>query len=242
MIELLKNSPTPRAYMANPGNLGDALIREGTLRFFSEIGLSYEEIRNPPDTRVGTFIFGGGGAWCQNWDHSYFVSAALQKAETIIVLPSTYAIQSQLFESPKIHFFCRDTNQSQSFCPRARFHQDMAFHLARSIHPRPGTGVGYFMRTDKERLGTFDIPKGNKDISALGQTFNSTKYFINAIGAVGVVHTDRLHVAIAACMLGKKIYFYAGNYFKNRAVYLSSMKDRFDVTFREHDRSKHVDR
>lgn len=237
MIELLKNSPTPRLYMANPGNLGDALIREGTLKFFSSIGLDYKEVRNPPEKHVGTFVFGGGGAWCKNWDHSYFVSAALQKAKTIIVLPSTYAINSQLFESPKTHFFCRDTKQSQSFCPRARFHQDMAFYLEPSIRPRAGKGVGYFMRTDKERLGNFNLPIGNKDISVLGQTFNSTKYFIDTIGAVSTVHTDRLHVAIAACLLGKKIYFYAGNYFKNRAVYLSSMKDRFDVTFRERYRS-----
>jgi hypothetical protein len=242
MIDLLKNSPPPRLYMANPGNLGDALIREGTLHFFRSIGLEHQEVRNPPEHKVGTFVFGGGGAWCRNWDHSYFVSAALQKADTIIVLPSTYAIDSPLYDSQKIHFFCRDTKQSQILCPRARFHQDMAFHLARSITPRLGTGVGYFMRTDKERLGAFDVPRGNKDISTSGQTFNSTKYFIDAIGAVKTVHTDRLHVAIAACMLGKKIYFYAGNYFKNRAVYLSSMKDRFDVTFREHDRGQPADR
>ena len=234
MIELLKNSPQPRIYMANPGNLGDAIIREGTIRFFSDIGLSYEESRKPPVKKVGTFLFGGGGAWCSNWDHSSLVGAGALKAETVIVLPSTYALRSPLFESEKILFFCRDKQESQVFCPKATFHQDMAFHLARSLAPRTGTGIGHFMRTDKERLGAFAIPPGNKDISALGQTFHSTNYFIDAINAVGVVHTDRLHVAIVACMLQKKVHFYAGNYFKNKAVYLSSMKDRFDVTFREH--------
>jgi exopolysaccharide biosynthesis predicted pyruvyltransferase EpsI len=224
--------------MANPGNLGDALIRQGTIRFFKDIGLVYEEITRPPKEATGTFIFGGGGAWCANWNHSHFVNASVPKAKQVIVLPSTYAVRSPLFNIPKIHFFARDNRDSLLYCPDATYHQDMAFHLAPALKPQEGDGVGHFMRTDKESARHFKIPKGNRDISVWGETYHNTSPFIEAINKVREVHTDRLHVAIVACMLGKRVVFYGGNYFKNKAIYLSRMKGQFDVTFREHDRGQ----
>ena len=234
LSKLLLESPTPRIYMANTGNFGDAVIRQGTLRFFREIGLAYKETRRPPTHEIGTFIYGGGGAWCKNWNNGYRVQAALENAKSVVVLPSTYAIQSPLYDIKNIHFFCRDNRESLTYCPRATYHQDMAFHLSGSLVPIHGSGVGFFMRTDKE---SFDrqIPVFNKDISLWGETFDDTTRFIDAINTVRKVHTDRLHVAIIACMLLKKVFLYEGNYFKNKAVYLSSMEGRFDVTFREHD-------
>jgi len=235
MNELLKTSPTPRLYMANPGNLGDALIRRGTLKYFDAIGLDYTEVQRPPREKVGTFIYGGGGAWCKNWNNSRHVNAAASQARQVIVLPSTYAISSPLYELGNINFFCRDRFESLGYCPRAKYQKDMAFHLSDGLHPLRGVGVGYFMRTDKERSRKSTIPKKNYDISLLGKTYGHISLFINAINKVREVHTDRLHVAIVACMLQKKIYFYEGNYFKNKAVFRSCMKGEFDVTFREYD-------
>lgn len=237
-VELLA-SPTPRLYMANTGNLGDALIRQGTMRFFRDIDLAYKEVWRPPTKKVGTFIYGGGGAWCDNWDNSPRVQAVLKNAESIIVLPSTYAIKSPLYHVDKIRFFSRDNQESLTYCPRALFHHDMAFQLKSSLIPKHGFGIGFFMRTDKERAGTFPLPGFNKDISLEGKTFDDTSTFVNTINDAHEVHTDRLHVAIVACMLQKKVFLYEGNYFKNKAVYLSSMKGRFDVEFREHDCSSH---
>lgn len=42
---------------------------------------------------------------------------------------------------------------------------------------------------------------------------------------------DRLHVAILACLLHKRVHFYKGGYFKNEAVFRSSMRDYFDDVF-----------
>ena len=42
---------------------------------------------------------------------------------------------------------------------------------------------------------------------------------------------DRLHVAILACLLHKRVHFYNGGYFKNEAVFRSSMRDYFDDVF-----------
>ena len=46
-----------------------------------------------------------------------------------------------------------------------------------------------------------------------------------------IIHTDRLHVAILACLLHKRVHFYKGGYFKNEAVFRSSMRDYFDDVF-----------
>ena len=42
---------------------------------------------------------------------------------------------------------------------------------------------------------------------------------------------DRLHVAILACLLHKRVHFYKGGYFKNEAEFRSSMRDYFDDVF-----------
>ena len=41
----------PVYYYPNPGNWGDALIREGTRRFFEDIGLEVRTIRKPAPKR-----------------------------------------------------------------------------------------------------------------------------------------------------------------------------------------------
>lgn len=46
-------------------------------------------------------------------------------------------------------------------------------------------------------------------------------------GARGAVETDRLHVAIAASLLGKRVRIQNNSYGKNRAVYEFRLRDRF---------------
>ena len=41
------------------------------------------------------------------------------------------------------------------------------------------------------------------------------------------VRTNRLHIAIAGALLGKRVKFYPNSYYKCEAVYRYSMKDRF---------------
>jgi hypothetical protein len=41
------------------------------------------------------------------------------------------------------------------------------------------------------------------------------------------VHTNRLHVAIGAMKLGKSVKLYGNNYFKIRAIYDYSIKDKY---------------
>jgi exopolysaccharide biosynthesis predicted pyruvyltransferase EpsI len=87
-----------------------------------------------------------------------------------------------------------------------------------------------FFRTDGEKLpGPLD--ENNLDISITFQlgTWPENSYkavwcFFEAIRRSGLVLTDRLHVGIAASLLGKKCQFFDNNYGKNRTIYLHSVR------------------
>ncbi|MEX0676732.1 MAG: hypothetical protein WD063_06625 [Pirellulales bacterium] len=218
-------------YLANPGNWGDALIRQGTLLMFRDIGLDFTEIKSQQDLSklspgAGTCIYGGGGAWCKLWNHAEMWVTSLKQRCAVVVLPSTYELP---FAIPNTTFFCRDRYESQANVPAATFCHDMAFYLKHSIAPSPaGSGEGYFFRTDAESGRCRTIPPTNDDISLKGNQFTDVSPLVDTVAKFESIHTDRLHVAITGCLLAKKVFLYPNSYFKNRAVYLSSIKDQFD--------------
>lgn len=217
-------------YVANSGNWGDALIREGTLKFFRDIQLEYTELRLfrkdwiIPFIKGGTVIYGGGGSWCNSWHTSERYVRAFSKRLKVIVLPSSFEYS---YDIPNTIFTCRDKFESQEKMPGTLFCHDMAFNLGRMSF-KPGRGTGYFFRTDKESKGEITIPKNNRDISKEGNHFSEGITFFKKIANYSVIHTDRLHVAIAACLLERELHLYPGSYFKNHAVYKSSIEPFFD--------------
>jgi exopolysaccharide biosynthesis predicted pyruvyltransferase EpsI len=79
-----------------------------------------------------------------------------------------------------------------------------------------------------------EIPDDNIDLSivfalGIGETtsFYASFKFLNFINKCRKVKTNRLHICIAGALLGKEVFFYPNNYFKNRAVFEYSMKNRF---------------
>lgn len=227
----------PLYYLAGSGNLGDALIRQGTLKFLREHGFRFYELMRHkgrvfrlleyylPLLLKGNLIVGGGGGWCKYWKRlPKIVGDVASSYRTVIVLPSTYEMKLDL---PNIIYFSRDRYESLQVVPEAIFCHDMAFYLD---WPSSGAGEGdgFFFRTDIERNESITIPPDNLDISLLGNHFSPIEGFFQRIDRYRVIHTDRLHVAIAACLLGKELHFYSNAYFKNKAVYLSSMKDFFE--------------
>lgn len=233
-IVLKKNiKKEPVYYVPNPGNWGDGLIREGTVKFFRDIGLDYEEILPSkkqwfhwmaPLISGATVIFGGGGGWCRDWNFGARYVNLLRKRFQVIVLPSTY---EQRFDYPNTLFFCRDKIESKKYMPNAFFCHDMAFYLGR-VELKTGSGTGYFFRRDKESSGEIKIPEENVDISAMGDYRSEGITFFKNLANYSVIHTDRLHVAISSCLLGLELHFYPGSYFKNYSVYQSSMKNNFE--------------
>ncbi|MEO8031199.1 MAG: hypothetical protein ABJC74_14015 [Gemmatimonadota bacterium] len=228
----------PVLYLADYGNWGDGLIRAGTRRFLADIGIEYTETQHVsrgerwlPWRRKGTLLYGGSGAWCNFWSHG---QQTIQKVghlfEHVVVLPSTFEMKLDL---PKIDLFCRDRFESQANAPAAVFCHDMAFCLGPQDYPA-GTGTGWFLRTDKESANRLPIPASNVDLSLLGDHLSPAGPFFEAIAKYDVIHTDRLHVAIGACLVGRELHLYPGGYFKNRALFRSSMEGHFpNVHFHE---------
>jgi exopolysaccharide biosynthesis predicted pyruvyltransferase EpsI len=225
-----KNCSTdPVYYLANPGNWGDALIRHGTKVFFKQKGIKYSELVlnkdlelvGPDIDQEGTLIFGGGGAWCKLGNHGYKILTKVKDHfKKIIVLPSTY---EGTFSIPNATFFCRDSYQSKKNLPSALFCHDMAFYIGK-ISSIEGSGTGNFFRIEAESSKKMEIPADNIDLSLRGTHFSEIGPFFEHIVRYSTIHTDRLHVAIASCLLGKEVHLYPGSYFKNKAIYLSSMR------------------
>lgn len=95
-------------------------------------------------------------------------------------------------------------------------------------------GVLDAFRTDNERTG-IEIPENNIDVSLAFETENLSPrksmeaswrmlWFLNGFARI---RTNRLHVCIAALLLGKPVDFFDNSYGKNRLVYESSMRGRF---------------
>lgn len=100
-------------------------------------------------------------------------------------------------------------------------------------------------RTDGEKTD-FPLPKDNIDISevfALGTETEvmikeSSSRFLRYINQFEIINTNRLHVAISATLLGKKVNFYPNNYFKCQAVYDYSLRGYSNLTW--HDKSENT--
>lgn len=220
-------------YFANPGNWGDALIRHGTIKFFDDHGIDYTELTSKridwilPVIRGGVVIYGGGGGWCDVWGHSERIVNKLRRRFPIIVLPSSY---DKTFMIPNTLFFSRDLFESKNNMDQSIFCHDMAFYIG-MLPSTDGSGTGCFFRSDKETSGRITIPDTNIDLSVKGTHFSDVKEFIEVIARYKIIYTDRLHIAIAACLLGREVHLYPGSYFKSRAIFNSSLKDYFNNVY-----------
>ena len=242
-------------YMPNTGNFGDGLIDYGARRFFEDQGIDYLRLDmiSPFDKglclALGAadrfldrylFVFGGGGAWCKAADHGFrYVRRQKALTDNLFLFPTTFEHHRMAFTFPA---FARDRSESLDFLGSDVFCHDMAFYLAlispdRVLPDRvpPIRKFGLLMRTDVESSG-HELGKHprNYDISAQGSHLDDPTLFLRYIDQFEEVVTDRLHVAIGAALLGKKVTVIAGAYFKIRAIYQSSLRDLFDgVTFVE---------
>lgn len=92
-------------------------------------------------------------------------------------------------------------------------------------------------RLDPERTGQA-IPKSNLDVSGvLGRSRSFTEAesrvvtgnMVRFLSRFSEVDTNRLHVAITAGLLGLRVNLFDNSYGKNRAVYQSSLNQRFEL-------------
>lgn len=224
--------------LCNPGNWGDALIRFGTERFLQSFHIDYRTLLldGRLTSRLAVYSAGlwdkvllcsGGGAWCNHYDHLPRTLEVIQRRSRfrkIIVLPSTF---ENTYDIPGVQFFCRDGEESAKAMPAAQFCHDLAFFIGQVQSKPPTKDIAYCFRGDVESSGAHRIPVGNHDLSAHGTESSNVAPFFEYLADYRTVHTDRLHVAIGASLLGRDVHVYPGRYFKNRAIFRSSLEPYF---------------
>ncbi|RMD98739.1 MAG: hypothetical protein D6816_15815 [Bacteroidetes bacterium] len=95
-------------------------------------------------------------------------------------------------------------------------------------------GVLNAFRTDAEKTN-YPVPEDNLDITGLLILGTRHRYLVRAasfmmldfINRYEEVNTNRLHVCIASLLLGKRVNFYPNNYWKCKAVYEATIRNRY---------------
>lgn len=106
--------------------------------------------------------------------------------------------------------------------------------LPRAIAEHRGGGTINVFRLDGEATG-IAIPPDNADLSTIFMygvapkpvACHATRSLLATLDRFDEVRTNRLHVGISAALLGKRVLLHANNYYKIRAIYEFSLRDRY---------------
>ncbi|MCU4675549.1 hypothetical protein N7931_07855 [Catenovulum sp. 2E275] len=241
IISLQGNKPV--VYVSFDGNWGDALIRVGTINFFRHFNIDYTVINHQTSSldrnkillsaklNNQLVVIAGGGAWCGHYQHASNLTQKLQsrfKFNKVLVLPSTF---DKHYDIPNTIFFRRDILNSKEVMPKAYFCHDMAFFLAPlEVTGKPTQKEANFFRTDVEKSGKIKVPDNNLDLSVQGTVLSDAFSFFEKLSDYEQINTDRLHVAIGGSILNKQVNLQAGSYFKNYAIFKSSIEPFYPNT------------
>ncbi|MDQ0865808.1 hypothetical protein [Arthrobacter globiformis] len=234
-------------FIPSPGNWGDALINTGTVQFLDSIGCNYEtrsraellyEISQVGDDSILELlvIVGGGGGWCETWFSTRdFVSSIAPGVSRVLVLPTTYALKKNPGPDANVIYFSRDSKLASKHLPEALFCHDMAFFLAADVEQEPHTLPRLVaLRADREQSPSAKKFEFSVDVSLLGDAFSPVAPLLQIVSRFEHVVSDRLHVAIAGCLLNKSVTLLPGNYEKSREVFAASISPHFPLAqFRE---------
>jgi hypothetical protein len=206
------------------GNVGDGLIREGTQHLLEYASLPWETVSIgllTADSTSKTLLVRGCGGFDQRF-HAFMPDVVLRAAplyRRVVILPSSFdpsePVVHQCLDQPNVFAIAREM---QSFAALAPFGRRLAVMDCAIFHRRfnssDATVAGshapqdmlLVLRGDKgSPLMTRSLqpnPVINEDISASSM---SVDRWLDRIAAAEAVVTDRLHVAVAAALLGKKL-------------------------------------
>lgn len=253
LLEYLKINTKKFIYIPNPGNAGDSLIALGAMTIFKKYNMPYYIGHHQKEYYNKTLLYAGGGNLVGIYKECEEFLLKNAKNNHVIILPHTIKDIDYLLQQPEIKnnvtFFCREPisyNYLKNFTHNIYIDHDLAFSISSNFLSKfktkePMHDIAYCFRIDKEKTN-IAIPNNNKDISNIFTKINDHYYKITSdIGIISLVcnnifeyisnyqeiHTNRLHVSIAASLLEKKCYLYPNSYYKNKAIYDFSIKNKF---------------
>ena len=229
--------------LLNPGNAGDGLIHLGARELFGNLGLRFREKLFPTKLAGEVLLihgcggFGGVSAHRVAQSRHYF-----ERFEEIVILPSSFdtgrpEVQEFLQTVPDhVTVYAREkvSFDLAAACiadaGRLKLSQDLALRYDyTSWKARAGSGTLAAFRTDAEAAlevsGICSI-----DVSRYGDKYDAWP-LLDVVSRFETVHTDRMHVGVAAAMMGKQTFLYDNSYHKIRAVYEHSLVGLAHVTY-----------
>jgi exopolysaccharide biosynthesis predicted pyruvyltransferase EpsI len=226
-----------------PGNYGDSLIWHGTKILLSELNISENCVEIDSSKSSDTLFVDGGGNFVDYYsDVRDFLNKKRDLYREIVILPHTIFGDKQIDTlnklSGNVTVFCRekisfDFVKQHLLKGNVYLWHDCAFY---NDFPKSqdGKGVLNAFRKDKESI-LDSIPNINDDISYNGFATKPLDEFINSLKQYEEINTDRLHLAISATLLGKKVNLFPNSYYKNKAVFDYSLKKFPSISFKEYD-------
>jgi exopolysaccharide biosynthesis predicted pyruvyltransferase EpsI len=235
-------------YFPNPGNAGDSLIGCATIQLFEELNLNYVLCNQLLRCNGKTLVYGGGGNLVPLYPYcKRFLEENKDNNNDIIILPQTIVGHEDLLQSlgKNVTIIARELKSYHHLLQHMQHKEnifiadDLALHInikLLHIHPKIGKGTLNAFRLDKESTCT-SIPEDNVDVSnkfSLGTSdmnimTNVSIQFLSFINEYEIVHTDRLHVAIACVLLNKHVFIYDNSYSKCKMVYNYSLKKKYPL-------------
>lgn len=195
-----------------PGNVGDLLIRRGA-ELYDAYGIKVTGDAQHADA----IFYGGGGNMGPMYPDTRLTRLEARAVATahgvpLIVLPQSWTGPED-FDADQL--FARE-HRSLEYCPHAVLAPDLGLAYTPTIClPEPQHEVGWFMRGDCERKQPV-VAKNCGDPAVLAATAEN---YVRLAAVYRVIHTDRLHFAIAAMIASRETHLYANSYFKNEAIY-----------------------
>ena len=224
LVRLLSDCGPLALLAESVGNVGDGLIREGTRQLLADAGLPFAEVSADLDDEnraERTLVVRGSGGFDRLF-HKFMPAVVLRASEVyrqVIIRPSSYdprePVVARCLERPNVFAVARDLNSFDSLAPYGRrlAAMDCAVYHRRFTNPAPapaetraGDGTLIALRLDRgSPLPAHGLAPNaglNEDISV---TARDTADWLNRISAAERVVTDRLHVAVAAALLGRTL-------------------------------------
>ncbi len=215
------------------GNYGDSVIWHGTMKLLSDLNIQIHNVELSSKIKNEVLFIDGGGNFIDYYDDvRNFLHAKHTEYKEIVILPHTIFGDKQIDLLSKLKnttIFCRELESEKFVREHAKncgvyLSHDCAFYNIFENKQDTGEGVLQAFREDCESIFS-DKPVQNIDISDIGgYETKPLDEFLDIISKHKEIHTDRLHVAITASMLGKKVTLYPNSYFKNKAVFDYSLK------------------
>lgn len=234
--------------LLNRGNRGDGVIHMGGRRFLASLGIVHREFHEASDLSQMTgdvlLVYGAGALSRGTHSLPRLLISVAPRFKHIVILPSSFDLTEPRVRdfaetwNDKYTVFCRelvsfDTLRLSGAKPKTLLiGHDLAFHA--DVGPwaaRPHSGrAGLFRQDNEAAYGRLPRNCDAVEDASYGSD-REPERLLDFVARFAEVHTDRTHGAITAAMMGRRVFFYRNNYFKNQAIYDHSLSGMPHVRF-----------